>query len=111
MGVDIRRLFADIDLVKVGQGAKQIMDLTLRTDKRSGMQIARAVLEDGTTLIKTVTKTGVVSEIKHTIPPITSTLQRNAVIKDLYKNKLTQEMIAKMLGISQGTVSNVLRKK
>ena len=35
----------------------------------------------------------------------------NAVIKDLTKNKITQEQIAAMLDVSQATVSNVLRKK
>ena len=45
------------------------------------------------------------------IPEINSTAQRNAVIKDLTKNKITQEQIAAMLDVSQATVSNVLRKK
>ena len=66
---------------------------------------------DGTTLIKTVTASGVVSETIHRLPEITSTVQRNEVIKDLCKQKINQETIAAMLDISQSTVSNVLRKK
>lgn len=41
---------------------------------------------------------------------INSVAQRNAVIKDLTKNKITQGQVAAMLDVSQGTVSNVLRK-
>ena len=67
--------------------------------------------DDGTTLIKTVTASGVVSETIHRLPEITSTVQRNEVIKDLCKQKINQETIAAMLDISQSTVSNVLRKK
>ena len=44
------------------------------------------------------------------IPEINFISQWNAVIKDLAKNKITQEEIAAMLDVSQATVSNVLRK-
>ena len=69
------------------------------------------MLDNGTTLIKTVTATGVEIGQVLEIPEINSVAQRNAVIKDLTKNKITQEQIAGMLDISQATVSNVLRKK
>lgn len=73
--------------------------------------MARAVLDDGTTLIKNVTASGVVSDTIHRLPEIVSVAQRNEVIKDLAKEKINQETIAAMLDISQSTVSNVLRRK
>lgn len=68
-------------------------------------------MDDDTTLIKTVTASGVVSEAVHRLSEIVSVAQRNAVIKDLAQQKMTQEAIAAMLDISQSTVSNVLKKK
>ena len=76
-----------------------------------GTKIARAVLSDGTTLIKSVTASGVVSETIHKLPEIASVAQRNEVIRDLAKKKINQETIAAMLDVSQSTVSNVLKKK
>ena len=80
-------------------------------DRRERAKIARAVLSDGTTLIKSVTASGVVSETIHKLPEIASVAQRNEVIRDLAKQKINQETIAAMLDVSQSTVSNVLRKK
>jgi len=62
-------------------------------------------------LIKKVTASGVVLEEVIKVPEIFTTVQRNNVIRDLAKNKMTQEQIAAMLDISQSTVSNILKKK
>lgn len=70
-----------------------------------------AVLDNRTTLIKTVTATGVEIGQVLKILEINSIAQWNAVIKDLTKNKITQEQIAAMLDVLQETVSNFLRKK
>lgn len=67
-------------------------------------------MSDGTTLIKSVTASGVVSETIHKLPEIATVAQRNEVIKDLAKQKINQDTIAAMLDVSQSTVSNVLRK-
>ena len=99
-----------MDLQKYGQTAANVISLAFKTNKRNGARIARAVLDNGTTLIKTVTASGVVLEQVLQLPEITSIAQRNNVIIDLAKNKITQEQIAAMLDISQSTVSNVLRK-
>lgn len=69
------------------------------------------MLDNGTTSIKTVTASGVEIGQVLKIPEINSITQRNAVINDLTKNKITQEQIAAMLDASQATVSNVLSKK
>lgn len=104
-------IFKNTDLKAVGKTAGNVISLAYKPNKKTGAKIARAVLDDGTTLIKTVTASGVVSETVHRLPEITSALQRNDVIKDLAKQKINQETIAAMLDVSQSTVSNVLRKK
>lgn len=104
-------IFKASDLKEVGQTAANVVSLAFKPNKKTGAKIARAVLDNGITLIKSVTASGVVSETVHKIPEIASVVQRNEVIKDLAKQKINQETIAAMLDISQSTVSNVLRKK
>lgn len=111
MGVNLMNIFKNVDLKKEGKTVANVVSLAFKPNKKTGAKIARAVLDDGTTLIKSVTASGVVSQTIHKIPEITSTVQRNAVIKDMAKQKINQETIAAMLDISQSTVSNVIRKK
>ena len=109
MGTDLLSIFKKADLKEVGKTTGNIISLAL--NKKTGAKIARAVLDDGSTLIKRITASGVVSETIHKIPEILSIPQRNNIIRDLAKQNLTQETIAAMLDISQSTVSNVLRGK
>ena len=111
MNTNLIHVFKSTDLKSVGKSATDVMSLAFKPNKKTGAKIARAVLNDGTTLIKSVTASGVVSETIHKLPEISSVVQRNEVIKDLAKQKINQETIAAMLDISQSTVSNVLRKK
>ena len=111
MSFNLMTVFKNADLQKFGQSAANVVSLAFKTNKKNGSRIARAVLDNGTTLIKTVTATGVVLEEIVNLPASNSIAQRNAVILDLAKNNIKQEQIAAMLDISQSTVSNVLRKK
>ena len=111
MSVSLMNIFKNVDLKEVGKTKTNVVSLALKPNKKTGAKIARAVLDDGRTLIKTVTASGVISETVHKLPEITSVAQRNSVIKDLAKQKTTQETIAAMLDISQSTVSKVLRGK
>lgn len=111
MSFNLMTVFKNADLQKFGQSAANVVSLAFKTNKKNGSRIARAVLDNGTTLIKTVTATGVVLEEIVNLPAINSIAQRNEVILDLAKNNIKQEQIAAMLDISQSTVSNVLRKK
>lgn len=104
-------VFKNTDFQQFGQSATNVVSLAFKTNKKNGARTARAVLDNGTTLIKTVTASGAVLGEIIKLPVITSIAQRNAVIIDLAKNKMTQEQIASMLDISQATVSNVLKKK
>ena len=99
------------DLQKFGQTASNVVSLAFKTNKKNKSKIARAVFDNGITLIKTVTTTGVEIGQVLKIPEINFISQWNAVIKDLAKNKITQEEIVAMLDVSQATVSNILRKK
>ena len=111
MSTDLLSVFNRNDLETSGSSTANIVSLSFAPNKKTGAKIARAVLDNGSTLIKTVTASGVVSEAIHTIPEILSVEQRNGIIKDLYSQKHNQDTIAAMLDISQSTVSNVLRKK
>lgn len=111
MPINLLTVFKNVDLKDLGKTTANIVSLAFKTNQKTGAKIARAVLDDGRTVIKTITASGVVSETIHKIPEILSVAQRNEVIKDLAKQKINQETIAAMLDISQSTVSNVLRKK
>lgn len=111
MKTSLMNVFKNTDLKGVGKTTANVISLAFKPNKKTGAKIARAVLDDGTTLIKNVTASGVISETIHKLPEIGSIAQRNEVIKDLSKQKINQETIAAMLDISQSTVSNVLRKK
>lgn len=111
MSFNLMTVFKNTDFQQFGQSATNVVSLAFKTNKKNGARTARAVLDNGTTLIKTVTASGAVLGEIIKLPVITSIAQRNAVIIDLAKNKMTQEQIASMLDISQATVSNVLKKK
>ena len=111
MSTNLLNVFKTGDLKEVGKTTANIVSLAFKTNSKTGVKIARAVLDDGRTLIKTITASGVVIETVHKIPEILSVAQRNDVIRDLAKQKINQETIAAMLDISQATVSNVLSKK
>ena len=102
MATNLMNVFKNTDLKNAGKSAADVVSLAFKPNKKTGAKIARAVLSDGTTLIKSVTASGVVSETIHKLPE---------VIKDLAKQKINQDTIAAMLDVSQSTVSNVLRKK
>ncbi|MCR5774463.1 MAG: hypothetical protein K6G42_05210 [Lachnospiraceae bacterium] len=91
-------------------GLDDIVSLSFVMNKSTGERFARAVLSDGTALIKPAPARGGDTEIEHIIPSYRNTSERNEVIRMLADSPdLTQEMIASMMDISQSTVSNVLR--
>lgn len=111
MSFNLMTVFKNSDLQQFGQTAANMVSLACKTNKKNGAKIARAVFDNGITLIKTVTASGVEIGQVLKLPEINSIAQRNDVIRDLAKNKMTQETIAAMLDISQATVSNILNKK
>lgn len=110
MTFNLMTVFKGSDLKKFGQSAGNVISLAFKTNSKTGTKIARAVMDNGTTLLKEVTANGVMIDSIIRLPEIKTVVQRNNVILDLAKNKRTQEEIAAMLDISQSTVSNVLKK-
>lgn len=111
MSFNLMTVFNNSDLQQFGQTATNMVSLAFKTNKKNGAKIARAVFDNGMTLIKTVTASGVEIGQTFNLPEINSIAQRNDVIRDLAKNKMTQETIAAILDVSQATVSNILNKK
>ena len=105
MSLNLMTVFKTSDLQKFGQTASNVVSLAFKTNKKNGSKIGRAVLDNGTTLIKTVTATGVEIGQVLKIPEINSIAQRNAVIKDLTKNKITQEELAEKLATTHSVIS------
>ncbi|MBE7031980.1 MAG: helix-turn-helix domain-containing protein [Ruminococcaceae bacterium] len=101
------------NLLTIFQNEKEIIpenliSLKLGVKKRTGEQFAKATTNDGKTYIKSFSYTGVEEQKLITIPNYLNKNQRNEIIKDLART-YTQDDIADMLGVSQSTVSNVLR--
>ncbi|MDY6320190.1 MAG: helix-turn-helix domain-containing protein [Bacteroidales bacterium] len=77
----------------------------------SGAEVTRITTYSGEMYVRVRGKSGFLLESKGTLPPIHSKEDRDQAIRDMARERLRQEDIAAILGISQGTVSNVLRNK
>ena len=77
-------------------------------NKRTGEKIARFTTKDGSTYIGRLTASGVQGASVIRIPLNISKEERNNLIRELYDRGYTQDEIADIFGISQGTVSKVL---
>lgn len=89
--------------------SEELVSLNIGIKKRTGEKFAKATTSDGKTYIKTLTRSGVSQNTMIEIPAYSTREERDVIIKELSK-KHTQDDIADMLGVSQGTVSNSLRK-
>ena len=105
------KAFNSADVAKVASKIRDIVSLNYGINKKTGERFVRAVMNNGTTLIKSVTESGIEKNIKYVIPAFKNVEERNKIIRDLSKQKLTQNDIACIMNISQSTVSNVLRRK
>lgn len=103
------------ELIKAFSNEPKVMKQELRSlnigyNRRTGEKFAKATTTDGRSYIKTLSKTGVREDKVIEIPPYSTREERNKIIGDL-SEKYTQSDIADMLDISQGTVSNTLKKR
>lgn len=110
MSFNLMEVFTNNDFKRLQESVTNVVSLAFKTNGKNGTKIVRAVMDDGTTLIKKVTASGALIEEAIKLPKINSVVQRNNVINELSKNKVNQEEIAAMLNISQSTVSNILKK-
>lgn len=89
---------------------EDLVSLNMGVKKRTGEKFVKATTSDGRTIIKTLTKRGVQQDTLVKIPAYASKDERNAIVKELSQSYV-QDDIADMLGISQGTVCNILKKQ
>lgn len=112
MEFNLLNVFKATDYKENKQDVSNLISLSVTPNKRNGSLNARAVFNDGRSLYKTVTSTGVEINKAILLPAINSVSERNKIIKDLViKQKMTQEQVASILDISQSTISKVLNSK
>lgn len=111
MSLDLMNVFTALDWSKAGKETANLLSIAFNQNSRTGDRVARAVFDDGSVIYKIVTASGIVIQAAEFLLKITSTAQRDKVIKDLSHHRHTQQEIAAIMNISQSTVSNVLRKK
>lgn len=90
MGTDLLSIFKKADLKEVGKTTGNIISLALKYNKKTGAKIARAVLDDGSTLIKRITASGVVSETIHKIPEILS-IPNEIILSEIWQSKISRK--------------------
>lgn len=109
-GFDMTEAFRKADK-KEGKTFADVASLSIKPNKKTGARIARAVFNDGSTIIKSVSTSGVSSETFSRLPSMTTIKERNRVIRDLPRQHYDLKTIASMLDISESTVSVVLNGK
>ncbi|WP_418419892.1 hypothetical protein [Butyribacter intestini] len=88
----------------------QIVSMEYGSNKKTGARFMKATLEDGHSIIRTITNSGVICEQSIKIGAYNGIEERNRIISDLYKEGYKQDDIASFMGISQSTVSGALNK-
>ena len=89
---------------------EDLVSLKLGVKKRNGERFAKATTSDGRTFTKTLSKSGVEKSSVVKIPAYETKDKRDSIICELSAD-FVQDDIADMLDISQGTVSNALKKR
>ena len=104
-------LFSGNDLTSSSISTNNVSCASFKKNKKTGSATMSITFDNGKTHSQTITKTGV--QIKKTVdaPKSKTKAERNRQIKDLHKNKMTQNDIAAICGTSQSTVSRVINKK
>lgn len=88
----------------------QIESFNMGIKRSTGEKFMKVRTVDGKIFIKIVAPNGIISNEYIDIPPYYTTEQRDELVKYLrYTKGLIQDDIATYLGISQSTVSNILR--
>lgn len=103
MHANLLNVFSHSDFKSSGHKQSELVELAFKPNPTSGVMFARAVFEDGSFMVKQVTEGGADTNVMQ-FQRIESTAQRTEIIKTLYE-KYTQQDIAAILDISQGTVS------
>ena len=104
-------IFSIIEKTEKDVTADQVISITYGSNKKTGAWFAKATLEDGRKFIRTITNSGIVCDQRITIGAYNGTEERNIRICELRDQGYTQDEIASFMGISQSTVSVVLRRE
>lgn len=91
--------------------ANDIILLKKGFNRKTGSLYIKATTVSGETFIKEFTSEGKEITPNVSIPRYETKKQRDKIIKELYANNHTQVEISDMLGISQSTVHNILKKE
>lgn len=110
MGENLLTIFNSTENDEIIINPDEIVSMKMGTNSRTNKMFAKATLENGTTYIQSLSRTGVKEGRKITIPPFNTKEKRREVVKNLYEEGYTQDDIADMCGISQSTVHNDLKK-
>jgi hypothetical protein len=78
---------------------------------KNGTQRIEVNLADGSTLTQTRHPSGISERSMTQIPDFDSIEDRNHAIKEQYKQRKTQEELARLFGLSQTTIHNILKKQ
>lgn len=103
MPTSLLNVFSQKDFKDAAKKSSELVELTFKLNPTSNAKFARAVFEDGSTLVKQVPEDATNKNVMQ-FPKITSIPQRTEIIKELNK-EYTQQDIAAILDISQATVS------
>ena len=101
-------LFSGNDLTSSSISTNNVSCASFKKNKKNGSATMSITFDNGKTHSQTITKTGVLIKKTVNAPKSKTKAERNRQIKDLHKNKMTQNDIC---GTSQSTVSRVINKK
>lgn len=89
---------------------KNIESINITTNKRTGERIGRFTDNTGQTTIQKISENNAISERTVINTSWRTKEERDNIIRELDKKNYLQDEIADIVGVSQGTVSNVKKK-
>ena len=90
---------------------ENLTSVSQRIKSRTGSLEQRAAFSTGMVRTRTITETGGSIDTTIKAPFTRNRAERNAAIRDLYKEGAKQQDIADAFGLTQPSVSNIVRNK
>lgn len=90
---------------------KDVRNINIKVDPKTGAEQLEVNLTNGNTLIQNNFASGVSERSVIQAPQFSSIAERDNAARDLYKAGKTQVEIARILGCSQTTIHNALKKR
>ncbi len=89
---------------------KKVRSGKFGVNKRTGKRFMRATYDDGSSKIYDESRSGIKSLTNLNIPVHTTKDERDRFVIELLEDGYTQEEVAEIMDLSQGTISNIKRK-